>query len=65
MTFRPEYLFTFTAGANAGGGRPQAYVRLETLTPSGDNGYRVSSEYDIWNNDHAFAVAAWAAAGIW
>jgi|GEM_PF-3528152 len=54
---RPEYLFAFTAGANAGGGRPQAYVRLETLTPS-DGGYQVSSEYDIWSGDYAFAVAA-------
>ncbi|CAI8924498.1 hypothetical protein [Methylocaldum szegediense] len=58
VSSRPEYVFAFTAGTNAGGGRPQAYVRLETLTPSGDNGYRVSSEYDIWNNNYAFAVAA-------
>jgi hypothetical protein len=54
---REEYLFAFDAGANAGGGRPRAYVRLETLTPSGD-GYQVSSEYDIWNSDYAFAMAA-------
>jgi len=54
---RQEYLLAFTAGLNAGGGRPRPYVRLETLTPDG-GGYRVFSEYDIWNNDYAYAMAA-------
>ncbi len=54
---REEYLFAFDAGVNAGGGRPQAYVRLETLTPSGTD-YQAFSEYDIWNADYAFAMAA-------
>ena len=53
---RQEYIFAFDAGANAGGGRPRSYVRLETLTPSGDN-YQAFAEYDIWNNDYAFAMA--------
>jgi hypothetical protein len=52
---RDEYLFAFDAGANAGGGRPRAYLRLETLTPSGDN-YNAFAEYDVWNNDYAFAM---------
>jgi hypothetical protein len=54
---RDEYLFAFDAGTNGGGGRPRAYVRLETLTPSGSS-YNAYSEYDIWNNDYAFAMAA-------
>jgi hypothetical protein len=54
---RPEYLFAFDAGANAGGGRPRSYVRLETLTSSGDD-YSVFAEYDVWNPDYAFAMAA-------
>src|SRR5262249_48479428 len=53
---RDEYLFAFDAGANAPG-RPRAYVRLETLVPNGDN-YSAFAEYDIWNNDYAFAMAA-------
>jgi hypothetical protein len=52
---RDEYLFAFDAGANAGGGRPRAYLRLETLTPSGNN-YNAFAEYDVWNNDYAFAM---------
>jgi hypothetical protein len=52
-----EYMFAFDAGANPAGGRPRSYVRLETLTTDGD-GYKVSAEYDIWNNDYAFAMAA-------
>lgn len=51
-----EYLFAFDAGTN-GPGRPQAYVRLESLGPSGA-GYRGTAEYDIWNPDYAFAMAA-------
>jgi hypothetical protein len=54
---RDEYLFAFDAGANAGGGRPRAYLRLETLTPDGGN-FRVQAEYDVWNNDYAFAMGA-------
>ena len=53
---RDEYLFAFDAGANSGGGRPRAYLRLETLTPSSGNNYNVFSEYDVWNNDYAFAM---------
>lgn len=52
---RDEYLFAFDAGANAAGGRPRAYLRLETITPSGNN-YTPISEYDVWNNDYAFAM---------
>lgn len=51
-----EYLFAFDAGVN-GAGRPKAYVRLESLGPSGD-GYTGTAEYDIWNPDFAFAMAA-------
>ncbi len=54
---KEEYLFAFDAGANSGGGRPRAYVRLETLAPDGNN-YKASEEYDVWNNDYAFAMAA-------
>jgi hypothetical protein len=59
---RAEYLFAFDAGANAGGGRPRSYVRLETVTPSG-TGFQAISEYDIWNADYAFAMAGLAADG--
>jgi hypothetical protein len=57
---REEYLFTFDAGANAGGGRPRAYARMETLTPtaSGSTDYSAFAEYDVWNNDYAYAMAA-------
>ncbi|TFW35543.1 hypothetical protein [Massilia horti] len=57
--FRDEYLFAFDAGVNAGGGRPQAYVRLETLVPptSSATTYNAFAEYDIWNNDFAYAMA--------
>jgi hypothetical protein len=54
---REEYLFAFTAGRNAGAGRPRPYVRLQTLIPDG-SGYRNFAEYDIWNNNYAFAMAA-------
>jgi hypothetical protein len=54
---RDEYTFAFDAGKNPGGSRPRAYVRLETVTPSG-GGYSAVEEYDIWNNDYAFAMAA-------
>lgn len=57
---RAEYLFAFDAGTNAGGGRPRAYVRMESLTPtaSGGTDYTALSEYDIWNSDYAYAMAA-------
>lgn len=57
IPLRQEYLFAFTAGLNAGGGRPRPYVRLETLIPDG-SGYQAFAEYDIWNNNYAFAMAA-------
>jgi len=50
-----QYVFAFDAGVN-GNGRPNSYVRLETLTPSG-GGYSVLAEYDIWNSNYAFAMA--------
>ncbi len=52
---REEYLFAFDAGANTGGGRARGYLRLETLTPSGNN-YNAFSEYDVWNSDYAYAM---------
>lgn len=54
--FRDEYTFAFDAGVN-GAGRPRSYVRLETVTPSG-GGFTAFSEYDIWNPNYAFAMAA-------
>lgn len=53
-----QYIFAFDAGVNAPG-RPRAYVRLETLIRSGSN-FSVLEEYDVWNNDYAFAMAALA-----
>jgi hypothetical protein len=54
---RDEYLFAFDAGVNAGGGRPQSYLRLETLTPNGGS-YNAFAEYDVWNPNYAFAMGA-------
>jgi hypothetical protein len=54
---RQEYLFAFDAGVNATAGRPQAYVRLQTLTPTGATSYSNFAEYDIWNSNFAFALA--------
>jgi hypothetical protein len=51
-----QYVFAFDAGVN-GSGRPNSYVRLETLTPSG-GGWNVVEEYDIFNPNYAFAMAA-------
>lgn len=51
---RDEYLFAFDAGVSPPG-RPRAYLRLETLTPSG-GGYAVSEEYDVWNGDYAYGL---------
>ena len=59
---KEEYLFAFDAGVNAPG-RPRAYVRLETLSPT-SGGYQVSSEYDVWNTDYAFAMAALGSDGV-
>ena len=53
---RDEYLFAFDAGVNPPG-RPQSYLRLETLTTSGDN-YTPFAEYDVWNSNYAFAMGA-------
>jgi hypothetical protein len=57
---REEYLFAFDAGANSGGSRPNAYVRIETVTPTsaGSTSYQAAAEYDIWNNDYAYAMAS-------
>jgi hypothetical protein len=60
---REDYLFAFDAGANASGGRPRAYLRLETLAPSGDS-YTASAEYDVWNNDYAFGMGALGTDGV-
>jgi hypothetical protein len=51
-----QYVFAFDAGVN-GSGRPQSYVRLENLTPSG-GGWSAVEEYDIFNPNYAFAMAA-------
>jgi hypothetical protein len=54
------YVFAFDAGVNAPG-RPRAYVRLETVTPLQIFGFPLvaaTAEYDIWNPDYAFAMAA-------
>jgi len=60
-TFRDgNYLFAFDAGVN-GIGRPRAFVRLETVTPIQILGIPIlfaTAEYDIWNPDYAFAMAA-------
>jgi hypothetical protein len=58
--FRDEYMFAFDAGVNAGAGRPRAYARLETVVPptSTATTYSAFAEYDIWNNDYAYAMAA-------
>ena len=61
---RDEYLFAFDAGANPGFGRPRAYLRLETLTPNFfTNNYSAFAEYDVWNNDYAFAMGALGTSG--
>jgi hypothetical protein len=55
-----QYLFAFDGGVNAPA-RPRAYVRLETVTPFELLGIPLISataEYDIWNSDYAFAMAA-------
>ncbi|HEY0591600.1 MAG TPA: hypothetical protein VGF40_07520, partial [Thermoanaerobaculia bacterium] len=60
-TFRDgKYLFAFDGGIN-GAGRPRAFVRLETVTPTSILGIPIlaaTEEYDIWNPDYAFAMAA-------
>jgi hypothetical protein len=55
-----RYLFAFDGGVNAPG-RPRAYVRLESVTPSSILGIPflfASEEYDVWNPDYAFGSAA-------
>lgn len=55
-----EYHFAFDGGVNSPG-RPRAYVRLETVTPVEVLGIpflSATAEYDIWNSDYAFAMAA-------
>jgi hypothetical protein len=55
-----RYLFAFDGGVSAPG-RPRAYVRLETVTPIEIIGIPflfATAEYDIWNPDYAFAMAA-------
>lgn len=55
-----KYIFAFDGGVRAPG-RPRAYVRLETVTPIEILGIPLlfaSEEYDIWNPDYAFAMAA-------
>ena len=59
--FRDEYLFAFTAGLN-GAGRPQPFVRLETMTLRRRN-YSLIAEYDIWNPNYAYAMASLGAIG--
>jgi hypothetical protein len=61
-TFRDgNYLFAFDGGINAPE-RPRAFVRLETVTAISLIGIPLflfaSAEYDIWNPDYAFAMAA-------
>ena len=55
-----SYMFAFDGGVSAPG-RPRAYVRLETVTPIQILGIPflfATAEYDIWNPDYAFAMAA-------
>jgi hypothetical protein len=58
--FRDEYLFAFASGVNPGAGRPRPYVRIETVAPptSTATSYSAVSEYDVWNSDYAYAMAA-------
>ena len=55
-----NYIFAFDGGVNVPG-RPRAFVRLETVTPTSIFGIPflfATEEYDIWNPDYAFAMAA-------
>lgn len=60
-TFRDgKYIFAFDGGVNAPG-RPRAFVRLETVMPDRVLGIPfvfATEEYEIWNPDYAFAMAA-------
>lgn len=58
--FRDEYLFAFASGVNPGAGRPRPYVRIETVAPptSTATSYSAVSEFDVWNSDYAYAMAA-------
>ncbi|HKJ94534.1 MAG TPA: hypothetical protein VKA32_02765, partial [Gammaproteobacteria bacterium] len=56
-----EYLFAFDGGQDAGNGRPQAYVRIESakrIPLPFLSIYFPSAEYDVWNANYAFAMAA-------
>lgn len=55
-SLRGQYVFAFDAGVSAPG-RPRAYVRLETVTPSA-NGANATAEYDVWHPDYAYGMAA-------
>lgn len=55
-SLRGQYVFAFDGGIN-GRARPRPFVRLETVTPSA-NGANATAEYDVWNPDYAFAMAA-------
>lgn len=58
--FRDEYLFAFAAGINPRLGRPYPYVRIETVAPPNpeSTSYEAVDEYDVWNRNYAFALAA-------
>lgn len=60
-TFRDgKYIFAFDGGIDAPG-RPRAFVRLETVMPDRVLGIPfvfATEEYDVWNPDYAFAMAA-------
>ncbi|MEZ5543133.1 MAG: hypothetical protein R3F42_14010 [Pseudomonadota bacterium] len=63
-----KYIFAFDGGIN-GAGRPRPYVRLETVTPDtvpilGFPFVFASDEYDIWNTDYAFGMAALGTQGM-
>jgi hypothetical protein len=62
----PEYLFAFDGGRNTAGGREQPYVRIETLLLINIFGIELfvpHAEYDIWNSNYAFAMAAMGTQG--
>lgn len=55
-----KYIFAFDGGIN-GTARPRAFVRLETVRLDSILGIPylfADEEYDIWNPDYAFAMAA-------
>lgn len=54
-SFRGQYYFAFDGGTQSG--RPQPYVRIETVTPSA-GGASATAEYDVWNPNYAYGMAA-------